>query len=134
MRLLLADTRNLRLHRTVERYLGLICGVALPVVTNQVWVALHRMREAIETPLGTSSAVIGSYILGLDWLWTVDGYGVGPLVWGCLGLLILGPWNRAAWNQKTWPLLAWLLGSLALCGYYGVIGLQIMVTPRGLHV
>ena len=134
MRLLLADTRNLRLHATVERYLGLACGVALAVVTSQVWIALRRMREAIETPLGTNSAVIGSHIPGLDWLWTVDGYGVGPLAWGCLGLIALGPWNRAPWNRKSWPLLAWLLSSLALCGYYGVIGLQIMVTPRGLHV
>jgi hypothetical protein len=133
LRLLLADTRNLRVHATVERYLGLACGVALSVVTSHVWFALHRMHEAIESLPGRGP-VAGNYIPGPDWLWLVDAYGVGPLVWGGAGLVILGPWNRAPWNQKTWPLLAWLLSSLALCGYYGGIGLLIMVTPRGLHV
>lgn len=114
-----------------ERYLALLSGLIIITVTCRVWWSL----QVFTTDLGLWSGPNDPYLLAFRpsaaWLWQHDPYGVAILVWALVGIAALGPFTPATWHTRVWPMIVWGIITLASCGMYVFVGLDLMLMPLG---
>ena len=131
MRCLLISTRSFRPSPRVERYLALVCGLIILAVACRVWIGLQHITTEIGIWSGPDDPYLLQFRSGTAWLWQRDPYGVTLMVWGLIGVVVLGPFAPATWKARSWLTIDWGLVTLAVSCIYVFVGFNLMLMPIG---